>query len=102
MITIQITFRDTDDARNFKKYAEKARATGGTVVGLYSGLACSAIKHAVIEDVQRNQTPYSRAALMENLQLWEQQLAKYKPTLKGGPGYVLHQIRDLLKRGIAC
>ena len=50
MNTITIQFADADDLKWFKTYIEKARASEGTVGGLYTGLLCSALKRATIKE----------------------------------------------------
>lgn len=49
MNSITIHFADADDLRWFQKYIEKIKAAQGTVGGLYSGLACSALRRATIK-----------------------------------------------------
>lgn len=46
--SVTIQFNDLDDRRSFLNYVERAKASGGTVGGLYSGLLCSALKRATI------------------------------------------------------
>jgi hypothetical protein len=46
--------------------------------------------------------PYTPAQVFENLKIWERELSRFKPSLKGGAGYVLSGIRDVIARGIDC
>lgn len=52
MKTIRITFQDPEDAKYFLKWVNMAKEKEGTVGGLYTGLACSAIKRATVKEVK--------------------------------------------------
>lgn len=45
-----IQFADADDAHQFRRYVEKAKASDGTVGGLWAGLMCSALKRATVKE----------------------------------------------------
>lgn len=45
---VTIIFQNSDDARYFKNYASAAKATDGTVTGVYAGVMCSALKRSII------------------------------------------------------
>lgn len=46
--SVVVRFADGDDRANFRRYVERAKATDGTIGGLYAGLLCSALKRAHI------------------------------------------------------